>query len=172
MDGVREVAGRYVSPPDRALVPGVDGRPRLQATEGTTPVLPPCPGRPAPHSQDHVRHGTRDLVAALAVRAGTAIGELRLCHRSVELRQFLDTVGAHPPPELDRQRVLDDSRIHETPPVHRGLLRHPGVHLHLTPTSASWLDLVACWLTRPRPAGSPAAPSAARPPGSGSSRAR
>ena len=145
IDKVRDVVGLYLAPPDRALVLAVDEKPQIQATEGTTPVLPLRPGQPEQHSHDYIRHGTRDLFAALDVAAGTVIGELRHRHRSVEFRKFLDTVDAHTPPHLDLHLVLDNSSIHKTPLIHRWLVRHSRVHLHFTPTSASWLNLVECW---------------------------
>jgi hypothetical protein len=63
-------------------------------------------------------------------------------------------VDRQTPPELDRHLILDNSSIHETPLIHRWLLRHPRVLLHCTSTSASWLNLVECWfalLTTRRP---------------------
>jgi len=145
IDKVRDVVGLYLNPPERALVLCVDEKPQIQATEGTTPVLPMRPGQPEQHSHDYVRHGTRDLFAALDVKAGTVIGELHHRHRSVEFRRFLDTVNATTPLALDLHLVLDNSSIHKTPLIHRWLVRHPRVHLHFTPTSASWLNLVECW---------------------------
>jgi transposase len=145
IDKVRDVVGLYLDPPDRALVLCVDEKPQIQATEGTTPVLPMRPGQPEQHSHDYIRHGTRDLFAALDVKAGTVIGELRHRHRSVEFRKFLDTVDANTPPELGLHLILDNAGIHKTPLIHRWLLRHPRVHLHCTPTSASWLNLVESW---------------------------
>jgi transposase len=145
IEKVRDVVGLYLNPPDRALVLCVDEKPQIQATEGTAPVLPMRPGQPEQHAHDYLRHGTRDLFAALDVKAGTVIGELRHRHRSVEFRKFLDAVEKTTPPELELHLILDNSSIHKTPLVHRWLLRHPRVHLHFTPTSASWLNLVECW---------------------------
>ena len=145
IEKVRDVVGLYLAPPDRALVLCVDEKPQIQATEGTAPVMPLRPGQPERHSHDYVRHGTRDLFAALDVQAGTVIGELHRRHRSVEFRKFLDTVDANTPADLDLHLILDNSSIHTTPLVHRWLLRHPRVTLHFTPTSASWLNLVEGW---------------------------
>ncbi len=153
IDKVRDVVGLYLNPPERALVLCVDEKPQIQATEGTAPVLPMRPGQPEQHTHDYIRHGTRDLFAALDVKAGTVIGELRHRHRSVEFRKFLDTVEKNTPAKLDLHLILDNSSIHKTPLIQRWLLRHPRVHLHFTPTSASWLNLVECWfalLTRRR----------------------
>lgn len=145
IDKVRDVVGLYLNPPDRALVLCVDEKPQIQATEGTTPILPLRPGQPEHHSHDYIRHGTRDLFAALDVQAGTVIGELHHRHRSTEFRHFLDTVDANTPLGLDLHLILDNSSIHKTPLIRRWLVRHPRVHLHFTPTSRSWLNLVECW---------------------------
>jgi len=145
IEKVRDVVGLYLNPPDRALVLCVDEKPQIQATEGTAPVLPMTPGQPERHTHDYLRHGTRDLFAALDVKAGTVIGELHHRHRSKEFRQFLETVDHNTPPELELHLILDNSAIHKTPLIHRWLVRHPRVHLHFTPTSASWLNLVECW---------------------------
>jgi transposase len=145
VEKVRDVVGLYLAPPDHALVLCVDEKPQIQATEGTAPVLPMRPGQPEQHTHDYVRHGTRDLFAALDVKAGTVIAELRHRHRSLEFRKFLDAVDQNTPAELELHLILDNSSIHKTPLIRRWLLRHPRVHLHFTPTSASWLNLVECW---------------------------
>jgi len=51
------------------------------------------------------------------------------------------------PAELDLHLVLDNASTHKTPLIHRWLVRHPRVHLHFTPTSSSWLNLVECWFS-------------------------
>ena len=43
---------------------------------------------------------------------------------------------------LDIHLVLDNYGTHKTPEVKRWLARHRRFHLHFTPTSASWLNLV------------------------------
>lgn len=147
VDKVRDVVGLYLNPPDRALVLCVDEKPSVQATQGTAPVMPMLPGQIERHTHDYLRHGTTDLFAALDILAGTVIGEVHRRHRSIDFRHFLNTIEQSTPPELDLHLVLDNSSIHKTPLVHRWLLRHPRVHLHFTPTSASWLNLVECWFS-------------------------
>jgi len=70
IDEVRHVVGLYLNPPDRALVLCVDEKPSIQATEGTTPILPMRPGQPEQHTHDYIRHGTRGRLAALDGKAG------------------------------------------------------------------------------------------------------
>lgn len=147
IDKVRDIVGLYLNPPDRALVLCVDEKPSIQATEGTAPVLPMRPGQLERHTHDYIRHGTTDLFAALDVRAGTVIGEVHRRHRSVDFRHFLATVEHSTPAGFDLHLVLDNASIHKTPLIQRWLLRHPRVHLHFTPTSSSWINLVECWFS-------------------------
>ena len=41
--------------------------------------------------------------------------------------------------------MVDNSATHKTPEIRRWLLTHPRLHLHFTPTSSSWLNLVERW---------------------------
>lgn len=147
VDKVRDVVGLYLNPPDRALVLCVDEKPQIQATEGTAPVLPMRPGQVERHSHDYIRHGTTDLFAALGVKAGTVIGACKGRHRATEFRAFLDQVEGAVPTDLDVHLVLDNAATHKTKLVHDWLLKRPRWHLHFTPTSASWLNLVECWFS-------------------------
>jgi transposase len=144
---VRDIVGLYLAPPERAMVLCVDEKPSIQATSDTAPAIPMRPGQVERHSHDYIRHGTTDLFAALDVKAGTVIAEVHRRHRSVEFRHFLTTVEHATAPDLELHLVLDNSSIHKTPLVHRWLIRHPRVHLHFTPTSTSWLNLVECWFS-------------------------
>jgi transposase len=153
IDKVRDVVGLYMSPPDRALVLGVDEKPQIQAIERTAPVLPMRPGQPERHTHDYRRHGTTDLFAALDVKTGAVIGACKERHRAVEALAFLDQVEAEVPADLDVHLVLDNAATHKTKLVHDWLLKRPRWHLHFTPTQASWLNLVETWfalLTRRR----------------------
>jgi transposase len=87
------------------------------------------------------------LFAALDVQTGTVIGEVHRRHRSVDFRHFLATVERSTPAGLDLNLVLDNASTLKTPLIQRWLVRHPRVHLHFTPTSSSWIDLVECWFS-------------------------
>ncbi|MDQ3901851.1 MAG: IS630 family transposase, partial [Actinomycetota bacterium] len=153
VDKVRDVVGLYLSPPDRALVLCVDEKPQIQAVEGTAPVLPMRPGQIERHTHDYKRHGTVDLFAALDVKAGTVIGACKRRHRAAEFRAFLDTIEASVPGEVEIHLVLDNAATHKTELVRDWLVKRPRYHLHFTPTSSSWLNLVEGWfalLTRRR----------------------
>jgi transposase len=147
VDKVRDVVGLYLNPPDRALVLCVDEKPQIQVVEGTTPILPMCPGQVERRSHDYRRHGTTDLFAALNVKTGSVIGACKRRHRSEEFRAFLDQVEASVPTDLDVHLVLDNASSHKTRLVHDWLVKRPRWHLHFTPTSASWLNLVEGWFS-------------------------
>ena len=89
----------------------------------------------------------RILRRAHGLTAGTVIAQCHHRHRSVEFRQFLDTIDQNVPTELDIHLVLDNSAIHKSALIHRWLTKRPRYHLHFTPTSASWLNLVECWFS-------------------------
>jgi transposase len=153
VDKVRDVVGLYMSPPDRALVLCVDEKPQIQAVERTAPVLPMRSGQVERRTHDYVRHGTTDLFAALDVKTGKVIGACRQRHRTQEFRAFLDLIEASVPSDLNIHLVLDNASTHKAPPIHRWLAKRPRYHLHFTPTSGSWLNLVEAWfaiLTRRR----------------------
>jgi transposase len=145
VDKVRDIVGLYMNPPDRAMVLCVDEKPQIQAIERTAPVLPMRPGQVERQTHDYIRHGTTDLFAALDLKTGSVIGRCRKRHRAVEFRAFLDQIDRSMPSELDVHIVLDNAATHKAPPIQRWLARRPRYHLHFTPTSGSWLNLVEAW---------------------------
>jgi transposase len=140
---VRDIVGLYLNPPDRALVLCVDEKPQIQAKAPTAPVLPMRPGQAERRTHDYVRHGTTDLFAALDVKAGRVIGACRPRHRSLEFRAF--QIDANVPAELDVHLVLDNAATRETQLIRDWLAKRPRYHVPVTPTSASWLNLVESW---------------------------
>lgn len=145
IEKVRDIVGLYLNPPDRALVLCVDEKPQIQAKAPTAPVLPMRPGQVERRTHDYLRHGTTDLFAALDVKAGRVIGACRPRHRSLEFRAFLDQIDANVPAELDVHLILDNAATHKTRLIRDWLAKRPRYHLHFTPTSASWLNLVESW---------------------------
>jgi transposase len=145
IDKVRDIVGLYLNPPDRALVLCVDEKSQIQALERTAPLLPMGPGQAERRAHDYLRHGTTTLFAALHAKTGKVIGEMHRRHRSTEFRKFLDTIEANVPAECDVHLILDNYGTHKSPPIQRWLLKRPRFHLHFTPTSASWLNLVERW---------------------------
>jgi len=145
IEKVRDVVGLYLSPPENALVLAVDEKSQMQAIDRTAPTLPIMPTTPARMTHDYIRHGTTSLFAAFDVSSGSVIAHHYRRHRQQEFLRFLKLIDAAVPKELDLHLVLDNYATHKTPKVKDWLIRHPRFHLHFTPTSGSWLNLVERW---------------------------
>lgn len=139
---VRDVVGFYMAPPDRALVLCVDEKSQIQALDRSQPVLPMRPGQPARHSHDYTRHGTTSLFAALDIATGRIIGECYPRHRAAEFCRFLDRIEANVPRDLEVHLIMDNYATHKTKLVRDWLAKRPRWHMHLTPTSSSWLNQI------------------------------
>jgi transposase len=145
IEKVRDVVGLYLNPPERAVALCVDEKSRIQALDRTRPLLPMRPGRPERRTHDYRRHGTTSLFAVLNAATGEVLGECYRRHRSTEFKRFLQLIDRSVPEELDIHLVLDNYGTRQTALIHNYLLAHPRFHLHFTPTSASWLNLVERW---------------------------
>lgn len=145
IDKVRDIVGLYLDPPDRALVLCVDEKSQIQALDRSQPLLPMRPGQLERRTHDYVRHGTTSLFAALDVKTGEVIGRCHRRHRAAEFRQFLDTIEAAVPEDLDVHLIVDNYATHKTPVIRRWLAKRPRYHMHFTPTGASWLNQVERW---------------------------
>jgi transposase len=145
IDKVRDIVGLYLNPPDRALVLSVDEKSQIQALDRTQPLLPMRPGQIERRSHDYQRHGTTSLFAALNVKTGAVIGECHRRHRSAEFRKFLDTIEQSVPASLDVHLILDNYGTPKTSTIRAWLAKRPRFHVHFTPTSASWINLVERW---------------------------
>ncbi|MFJ3176631.1 transposase, partial [Streptomyces roseus] len=66
-------------------------------------------------------------------------------HRAAEFKKFLTKLDSEVPDDLQVHLILDNYATHKTPDIKKWLLSHPRFHLHFTPTSASWLNLVERW---------------------------
>lgn len=145
IEKVRDIAGLYLDPPDRALVLCVDEKSQVQALDRTRPLLPMRPGQVERRTHDYVRHGTTSLFAALDAQTGKVLGQCHRRHRSVEFRKFLDAIDANIPAGLDVHLIMDNYGTHKTALIQRWLAKRPRFHVHFTPTSASWINLVERW---------------------------
>jgi transposase len=145
IDKVRDIVGLYLDPPARALLLSVDEKSQIQALDRTAPLLPMRPGQAERRTHDYVRYGTTSLFAALDVATGRVIGECHRRHRSREFLRFLETIDHTVPADLNIHLILDNYGTHKTAQVRRWFARHPRFHVHFTPTSASWLNLVERW---------------------------
>ena len=145
IEKVRDIVGLYLNPPDRALVLCVDEKSQIQALDRTRPLLPLRPGQAERRTHDYVRHGTTSLFAALDARTGQVIGQCHRRHRALEFRKFLDAIESAMPAELDVHLIADNYATHKTALIRNWFAKRPRFHIHFTPTSASWLNLVERW---------------------------
>lgn len=138
---VRDVVGLYLNPPHNAVVLSVDEKTQIQALERTQLPLPLRKGRASRHTHDYRRHGVVDLYAALEIATGRVDHACTEGHTGADFLAFMKKVASsHPRREL--HVILDNSSTHGTPDVRAWLAKHPRIHFHYTPTSASWLNLV------------------------------
>jgi len=145
IEKVRDIAGLYLNPPDKALVLCVDEKSQIQALDRTQPMLPMGLGYAEGVTHDYVRHGTTTLFAALDIANGTVLSQCKRRHRHQEFLQFLRHIDQCVPAELDIHLVVDNYATHKHPKIRRWLAQHPRYHVHYTPTYASWLNQVEIW---------------------------
>ena len=139
---VEDVVGLYLDPPDKAVVFSVDEKSQIQALDRSQPGLPMKKGRAGTMTHDYKRHGTTTLFAALNLLDGKVIGHCMKRHRHQEFIRFLNRIDRQTLPYLDIHLIIDNYATHKTPAVKRWLKKHPRFHIHFTPTSASWLNMV------------------------------
>ena len=140
-----DVVGLYLNPPEQAIVLCMDEKSSVQALDRTQPSLPMKKGRAATMTHDYKRHGTTTLFAALDVLTGIVFGQCLPRHRHEEFLKFLRTIDREVPKGLAVHLILDNYSAHKHANVVAWLARHPRFHLHFTPTSSSWLNLVERW---------------------------
>lgn len=144
-----DVVGLYLDPPERAVVFSFDEKTQCQALDRTQPSLPIKPGRGRTMTHDYKRNGTTDLFAAMNVGTGEVLYDTRRRHTGDDVLAFFKLIDVHVDADLDIHVVLDNLSAHKSKPV-RTWLAHPKRvrwHLHFTPTSSSWLNLIEGWFS-------------------------
>jgi transposase len=139
---LEDIVGLYMSPPENAIVFSVDEKSQIQALDRTQPGLPLKKGRAGTHTHDYKRNGTTTLFAALCTLTGYVISTCMERHRHQEWIKFLKRINAEVPAGLDIHIICDNYATHKHEKVRRWLKRNPRFHVHFTPTSASWLNMV------------------------------
>jgi len=139
---LEDVVGLYLHPPDNALVFSVDEKSQIQALDRTQPGLPMKKGRAGTMTHDYKRNGTTTLFAALCTLTGYVISTCMSRHRHQEWLKFLTLIDREVPTDLEAHLICDNYATHNHEKVKRWLNRHRRFHVHFTPTSASWLNMV------------------------------
>jgi len=137
-----DVIGLYLAPPDRALVLCCDEKSQVQALERTQPGLPLGIGHIKTKSHDYTRHGTVTLFAALDYLQGKLISSIERQHRHQEWLAFLKKINKQTPKHLQLHLIVDNYATHKHAAVKAWLAKHPRFHMHFTPTSSSWMNMV------------------------------
>lgn len=140
-----DIVGLYLNPPDKSLVFCLDKKSQIQALNRTQLGLPLKKGRCGTMTHDYKRNGTTTLFASLRMIDGKVIGDCIPRHRHQELIRFLKKIDSETTPDLDLHLIVYNYATHKHPRVKSWLRRHTRFHLHFTPTSSSWLNLVELW---------------------------
>ena len=146
---VIDVVGLYLNPPEAAAVFAFDEKTQVQALDRTQPSLPMTPGRSGTMTHDYRRCGTVDLFAAMNIATGEVLHDTRRRHTGRDVLGFFKLIDLHVPKGQELHVILDNLSAHKSQPV-REWLAHPRRqrwHLHFTPTSSSWLNLIETWFS-------------------------
>lgn len=139
-----DIIGLYLNPPENAFVICVDEKPSIQALERAVGYVQTDNGKIVRgYKSTYRRHGTLNLFAALEVATGHIQASTTELKRRVEFQQFMDDIVTETPPDRELHVILDNYCTHKK--NDDWLARHPNVHFHFTPTSASWLNQVEIW---------------------------
>jgi transposase len=144
-DKLIDVVGLYLNPPAKAVVLCMDEKSQIQALDRTQPSLPMVKGRAGTMTHDYKRNGTTTLFAALDVATGKVFGQCLPKHRHEEFLVFLRAIDKAVPTGLQVHLILDNYQTRKHPDTVAWLAKHRRFHLHFTPTSSSWLNLVERW---------------------------
>jgi transposase len=146
-DKLVDVVGLYVNPPARAAVFSFDEKTQCQALDRTQPSLPMKRGRGGTMTHDYKRNGTIDLFAAMNIATGEVLTDFQKSHAAADVLRFFKQIDAAVPRGLSVHVVLDNLSAHTAPEIKKWLAHRDRRrwHLHFTPTSSSWVNLVERW---------------------------
>jgi len=144
---LRDVVGLYLNPPSRAVVFSFDEKTQCQAIDRTQPSLPMIAGRAGTMTHDYKRNGTTDLFAAMNIATGEVLTHCQKGHTAKDVLRFFKQIDASVPRGLAVHVVLDNLSAHKAPEIQKWLAHKDRRrwHLHFTPTSSSWTNLVERW---------------------------
>ncbi|MEP6665543.1 MAG: IS630 family transposase [Nocardioidaceae bacterium] len=142
-----DVVGLYLKPPSRAVVFSFDEKTQCQAMDRTQPSPPMVPGRAGTMTHDYKRNGTTDLFAAMNIATGEVLTHCGKGHTAKDVLRFFKQIDASVPRDLAIHVVLDNLSAHKAPEITKWLTHRDRRrwHLHFTPTSSSWTNLIERW---------------------------
>jgi len=143
-----DIIGLYLHPPQHAAVFSMDEKTAIQALDRKDPILPFSPGRAERHGFEYIRHGTLSLYAALNTKTGVVVGQTAERHTSQAFIAFLAELLTTVPARQEVHVICDNLSAHKTQQVEAFVAAHRRLHLHFTPTYASWLNQVELWFAK------------------------
>lgn len=142
IEKLEDIVGLYLNPPEHALVLCCDEKTQIQALDRTQPGLPLKRGRGKTMTHDYKRNGVTTLFAAMDMLTGQVLSMTDQLHRHQEWLRFLKTIDRYTPKKKELHLIVDNYATHKHPEVQAWLAKHPRFHMHFTPTSSSWLNMV------------------------------
>ncbi|GAB6040916.1 IS630 family transposase [Endothiovibrio diazotrophicus] len=142
VEKLEDIVGLYMSPSEHVPVLCCDEKSQVQALDRTKPGLLLKKGRAQTMTHDYKHNGTTTLIAALNVLNGQIIGQCQQRRTNVEWLKFLKKIDRETPKDKSVHLIADNYATHKHPNVQKWLEMHPRFHMHFTPTSASWLNMV------------------------------
>ena len=139
---LEDIVGLYLDPPEHALVLCCDEKTQIQALDRTQPGLPLKRGRGKTMTHDYKRNGVTTLFAALNMLTGRVLSITDKLHRHQEWLRFLKMIDRNTPKKKELHLIVDNYATHKHPEVKAWLAKHQRFHIHFTPTSSSWLNMV------------------------------
>ncbi len=139
-----DIIGLYLNPPERAIVLSVDEKPGIQALSRKRGYVQTSSKKIVQGLQStYKRNGTLNLFAALNVATGEVKKKTTATKKREDFQSFLDDAIKDIPKDQEIHVILDNYCTHKKNEA--WLAKHPNVHFHFTPTSASWLNMVEIW---------------------------
>jgi transposase len=142
-----DVVGLYLNLAKRAVVFSFDEKTQCQAIDRTQPSLPMVSGRAGTMTHDYKRNETTDLFAAMNVATGQVLRHCPKGHTAKDVLRFFKQIDATVPRGPAVHVVLDNLSAHQAPEITKWLAHKDRRrwHLHFTPTSSSWTNLIDGW---------------------------
>ena len=142
VEKLEDIVGLYLNPPENAIVFSCDEKSQIQALDRTQTCLPMDMNYTETMTHDYKRNGTTSLFAALNIANGEVMGTCKQKHTHEQWLQFLKLIKRKNPKDKDIHIICDNYATHKHPKVKEWLEKNKRFHMHFTPTSASWLNMV------------------------------
>lgn len=141
-----DIVGLYLNPPENAIVVSIDEKPSIQALSRRTGYVETTDGKIVRAVKStYRRNGTVNLFGALEIATGIVHGEVTSHKTRSDFLGFMDRL-------MGELKLKENSQLHvimDNYCIHKHcddwLAKHPNVHFHYTPTSASWMNMIEIW---------------------------